>query len=298
VDGIRAISFARDTDMIGTMTRRRNMQHSLRIANGAQLYGFGARSLFVGPALQLSPHRNAVAVLAVALDQPFRLSVSAHDNIDARRYRTCRSALIAPNAFHHLDAPGRVGILHVDAMSLDYEHLRTLVGELRAGAGFDLQAEPQLIDWLRRLHAGGRSVWPQVRVQLESLLGNGVRRVPDTRIIAALQVMRDDLSVRPSLAELARHAGLSPSRFIHLFKQTTGVPLRRYKLWVAMSAATRLILRGANVTTASAEAGFASSAHFSSAYREMFGMEPSRLTQAVQKKPTRKLRTTRGHTHP
>ncbi|HKQ16201.1 MAG TPA: helix-turn-helix domain-containing protein [Steroidobacteraceae bacterium] len=50
-----------------------------------------------------------------------------------------------------------------------------------------------------------------------------------------------------------------------------------YKLWVAMGAAVRSLQRGANLTQASLDAGFSSPAHFSSAYRQMFGMEPSRL---------------------
>jgi hypothetical protein len=37
------------------------------VAN-AKLIGWGARVLYLGPALGLTPHRNATAVLAVALD--------------------------------------------------------------------------------------------------------------------------------------------------------------------------------------------------------------------------------------
>ena len=92
-----------------------------------------------------------------------------------------------------------------------------------------------------------------------------------------LQLIHEDPATRLSLATLARHAKLSPSRFTALFKQATGVPVRRYKLWVAMGAAVRSMQRGASLTEASMEAGFSSPAHFSSAYRQMFGMEPSRL---------------------
>src|SRR5687768_7149853 len=37
-------------------------------AASMRLYSWGARALYLGPALGLSPHRNAVAVLAVGLD--------------------------------------------------------------------------------------------------------------------------------------------------------------------------------------------------------------------------------------
>jgi AraC-like DNA-binding protein len=59
----------------------------------------------------------------------------------------------------------------------------------------------------------------------------------------------------------------------------TGVPLRRYKLWIGMGAAMRAIARDDSLTTAALEAGFSSSAHFSAAFREMFGLEPSRFAR-------------------
>src|SRR5690606_33483536 len=101
----------------------------------------------------------------------------------------------------------------------------------------------------------------------------------DPRIAAALSVLHADPAARPSLAALAAGAGLSASRFRRLFRAETGVTLRRYRLWVAMGAAVRAVARGETLTVAALDAGFASSAHFSAAFREMFGLEPSRLAR-------------------
>ena len=84
------------------------------------------------------------------------------------------------------------------------------------------------------------------------------------------------------LTALAARAGLSPSRFLHLFKAETGVPLRRYRIWNRMGAAIRASGEGASLTEAAHAAGFASSAHFSSAFRDMFGMMPSDLARALR----------------
>lgn len=67
-------------------------------------------------------------------------------------------------------------------------------------------------------------------------------------------------------------------RFRHLFVAATGLPVRRYRLWIAMGSAMRAVARGETLTTAAHAAGFSSSAHFSSSFRGMFGMEPSRLS--------------------
>jgi AraC-like DNA-binding protein len=241
-----------------------------------QLYSWGARALFIGPALGLSPHRNAVAVVAVGLQAPFELSWDAHD------YRRCRSALIPPNTLQHFrETSGAMAFLYVDAVSNDYAQLGACAATKGERAHLDLRCEPLLIDSLNRLRVGGAACWRDIRAELEQLLKGGTAQTADERIVRTLQIIHEDPATRLSLAALARHAKLSPSRFTALFRQTTGVPVRRYKLWVAMGAAIRSMQRGASLTEASMEAGFSSPAHFSSAYRQMFGMEPSRLATSL-----------------
>jgi AraC-like DNA-binding protein len=238
----------------------------------AQLYSWGARALFIGPAFGLSPHRNAVAVVAVGLQAPFELSWNERD------YRRCRSALIPPNTLLHLrETSGAMAFLYVDAVSDDYGQLRAFAATEGERSYLDLRCEPQLLACLNRLRIGGAASWRDVRVELEELLKGGTVQAADARILRALQIIHEDPATRLSLAALARYAELSPSRFTALFRQTTGVPVRRYKLWVAMGAAVRSLQRGASLTEAGMDAGFSSPAHFSSAYRQMFGMEPSRL---------------------
>ena len=94
--------------------------------------------------------------------------------------------------------------------------------------------------------------------------------------------MRDEPHRSHTLAELGEYAGLSTSRFLHLFKAQTGIPLRRYRLWNRMGAAVGAFRGGVSLTEAAHAAGFASSAHFSSAFRDMFGMMPSDLAKALR----------------
>ena len=81
----------------------------------------GRRALFIGPAFGLSPHRNAVAVVAIGLQAPFELAWNTRD------YRRCRSALIPPNTLQHFrETSGAMAFLYVDAVSNDYAQLRSL----------------------------------------------------------------------------------------------------------------------------------------------------------------------------
>jgi AraC-like DNA-binding protein len=74
---------------------------------------------------------------------------------------------------------------------------------------------------------------------------------------------------------LADSIHLSPTRLVHLFKEQTGVPIRRFRQWHRMKAVAALVAAGENLTDAALNAGFSDSAHFSRAFRNMFGMKPS-----------------------
>lgn len=79
----------------------------------------------------------------------------------------------------------------------------------------------------------------------------------------------------PSLAELARAAGLSPGYFHRLFKAITGVTPKDY---VTAHRATKVrdgLSRGSNVTETIYDAGFNSSGRFYAKSDEMLGMTPT-----------------------
>jgi AraC-like DNA-binding protein len=235
---------------------------------------WGARALYVGPALGLSAHRNAVAVLALGLAGPFE--VARDPNHAEAGYRACHSALIPPDTLHHLKADGPMAFLYVDPTSPDLDHLAATAGDHTPRAAFDLAYEADWIALARDL-AGGRP-WTQVRPILEQRLS--ARRDADARVRRSLELLHADPGARRPLDELASAAGLSASRARHLFRAATGVTVRRYRLWIAMGAALKLMARGEPLTRAALDAGFSSSSHFSAAFREMFGLEPSRLVKS------------------
>ncbi|SDR35128.1 transcriptional regulator, AraC family [Rhizobiales bacterium GAS113] len=243
----------------------------------ARLFFWGARSLYLGPTLGLSPHRNAVAVLCAGLDTPFEVAVSAR--LPEAGYEPYRTLLIPPNTLHHLRANGAcMAFLYLDAQSSDYDRLRA--SEARPGPGptSGLAGEDAYLTALRRLRDG--TAWRDAQLEIAAALGLAVPERLDQRVAKAIRRLSDDPAGKHPLAELAARAGLSSSRFLHVFKGATGVPLRRYRLWSRMGAAVRGMAQGLSLTEAALGAGFANSAHFSAAFREMFGMPPSGLVQA------------------
>src|SRR6266851_5441201 len=160
------------------------------VAN-AKLIGWGARVLYLGPALGLTPHRNATAVLAVA-DDP-------SDPNGA--YRCVRSVLIPPNTLHHLRiGGGSMAFLYIDPLSRDLDALRARMLDLTPRAAFNLIDETAVIEVLTGL-GEGRIAVRDARQALGELLGIGTRADTDVRIVAALRQMRDEPHRSHSMTE-------------------------------------------------------------------------------------------------
>lgn len=124
------------------------------------------------------------------------------------------------------------------------------------------EALPALLDaW------GARLVQP-------SLVHPGVRKV--LRHLASTPAPTDT-----TLDTLAAMAGLSPGRFMHVFTESVGSPLRHYLLWQKLGRAAGAMAAGASSSAAAAEAGFADAAHYTRTFRRMFGTTPGAVERST-----------------
>ena len=99
----------------------------------------------------------------------------------------------------------------------------------------------------------------------------------DPRIEAAARRIREDPATTVSSRELAAEAGLSESRFLHLFRDELGTSLRRYRIWVRLVHAGTAIAAGANMTEAAMKSGFASPSHLADRFKSTFGLSATQL---------------------
>lgn len=235
------------------------------------LISWGARALYVGPSLQLAAHRNAVAVLAIAIDGVLEVAHAAEQR--GLGFQACKTVLIEPNALHHMRSTGRrCAFLYLDALSDDLQTIRHLC---REGAQFQRNTEDVLIGLLCAMEHSV-SGWHSTRPALAAALNlQGAR--PDWRVSDAIDTLTRAPGQVTHASDLALAAGLSASRFQHLFKQATGVPFRRFRTWTRLRAALESAQGGMSLTAAAHAAGFSSSAHFSTAFKDMFGLAPSQL---------------------
>lgn len=209
----------------------------------------GGRVIYVGPGLDLAPHRNAAATIAVGLDCAFELSLAGPE------LQRLSAALIPPGTWHHLRARGRMAFVYLDALS---DEAAALPSE------FDVEA---LISAITREEVDLGSVMRALGV-----MPRASGRLDDT-----LRILHADPDGFRDIEAAATHAGLSPSRFRHLFRDEIGMTFRRYRRWRRFARVAAHLEEGATLTEAALTAGFASSAHFSATFRETFGLAPSEL---------------------
>ncbi len=240
------------------------------IINHPRIILAGARAIYIGPGLALSPHRNAVATLAVALAAPFEI---AWPLTPERSTETRMIALIPPNTLHHLIATGPMMFIYLDALADDQIAIETHIAS-RSEA-------PAYIATKCAGIAKGHFAREIVQKLLATLgLTDHPADEPSPGIAAFIRTIDERPNDFGSARVAAGLAGMSESHFHREIKRTTGVPFRRYRLWRRLAIAAVALKEGANLTEAAMEGGFASSAHFSATFRRMFGIKPSLLIKA------------------
>ncbi|GAB1514118.1 helix-turn-helix transcriptional regulator [Actinophytocola sp. KF-1] len=207
------------------------------------------QAAYLGPSLRLDPHSGAVDCLVVGVDAPFTLHAGGTTH-------RARSAVIPARTRHQVVTEGRVLFCYLDPAARVHDR----------GPGIRL-GHPDEDDLVRD---------PDPARVFDRLSPVRV----DERIRAALRIMRAHPADRLSAAEVAREVHLSTSRFLHLFSAHTRTTFRRYRLWTRMVRVAAAVSAGHDLTRASADAGFASPAHFSDSFHAMFGLSAGKLLAA------------------
>ncbi|MBI2383975.1 MAG: helix-turn-helix transcriptional regulator [Gammaproteobacteria bacterium] len=241
-----------------------------RMWTGKAVIGSGW-ALFAGAAGDHAPHRHHAVQLAVGVRGPIRLWARGAGDLAAA------AAVIPADLPHRLvPDPAPVLLLYVERESRLGRRLDERCGgrarPLGAAAAQDLAAplrDPQSVD----ATALDRAV--------SLILGTAKRQSPDgfadARIARSLAELPRPLPAALAAATLARQAGLSASRYAHLFRAHTGMALRPYLRWLRLQHALAEIARGRTLTEAAYHAGFADSAHLSRTFRRTFGIAPRAL---------------------
>src|SRR5262249_9582005 len=194
------------------------------------------------------------------------------------RWRRCTAVLVSPDVRHEIDASeGPVLIGFFDPESEFAASLRalmptpiTLVSEAIAAGWRATLGEPHEIDktsvdrWIRSTllpELRPRPLHPAVQRALDHLRNGGLQER------------------RLSAQHLAQIVRLSPSRFLHAFTESLGIPFRAYVRWLRVQHAMGALHAGCSITEAAQVAGFSDAAHLTRTLRRTLGQTPGELVR-------------------
>ncbi|MBO9470591.1 helix-turn-helix transcriptional regulator [Endozoicomonas sp. G2_2] len=229
------------------------------------------RMLFIAPLWHNHIHQHGAPIFLAGMHDRFELRVAGGS------WQACRCAVIPAGVAHELNVHGNpVAGLYIEP-SVDGVHAllpllahRQEIDGVVTGSGGEYAP-------MRELWEGGTDL-ASTALLLNDLLRFANARAPahmDPRIAASVATIACSAGAPLPVAAVAASAGLSVSRFQHLFREQVGVAFRRYRAWARMRTAIEAIVAGDNFTAAAHAAGFSDQPHFNHDFRRTFGAPPS-----------------------
>ena len=100
------------------------------------------------------------------------------------------------------------------------------------------------------------------------------QRSLDPRVAGSIAQISRFCGDRVTAASCAAEAGLSSSRFLHLFKQETGISFRAFRAWKRARHLLHYANQDLNLAHLAQDIGYPDSTHFSHSIRRFYGLKP------------------------
>lgn len=250
----------------------------LHLERKSILYTSQQRSMYIGRLERVIKRANVASTLLVSIEDDLELVSAAN----GRKIRS-KSFLIPAGMNVTIDTHGaKVAQCFLNDMGADLAKLipqmkTSLSNDKNSYIYCDIHNEAQLIN-----HAGYLlSQRPSNEVafeQFDEWMGafpiNTIHSV-DPRVEKAASLIKENYTENLSVEQVAKSVGLSVPRLSQLFKQVTGVPMRRFRLWYRLFAAAAKFSQGYSLTDAAIAAGFADYPQLCRVFRELTGSKPS-----------------------
>jgi AraC-like DNA-binding protein len=244
------------------------------------VYLSSKRTMYVGPLKRLLEQSNSLTTLIISIDKELVLI----DNSSGQNY-VSKSFLIPAGSHVTVDTNDSIiALCFLNTLGTD---LAKLIPSMKqcvhiddsspcySGIPNELAVIEQAGEIFKR-RPSAENVFERLDDWIESS-SSGNPCLPDARISMALTLITRDYARNVSIDEIASAVGLSAPRLIQLFKQVTGIPIRRFRLCHRIFVTLLNLDAGMSLTDAVVEAGFSDYSHFSRIFKELGSVKPSEL---------------------
>ena len=252
----------------------------------AQYFPWNGGAIFLGTAGEFPAHAHQAIQICFRFDGRIRLRPT-----DADEWRDYDVGIVPSRHSHGMDG-AKVYYGATIFVEPETREGRILTQRYLRGGIAEIDRAP-VADKLRELRSaalekrGAGAIVERARAVVHALTEQSEPSIAsDERILRAVLYINEHLSQPITLAQVARVAYLSPSRFRHLFAEQTGMRLREYVLWRRFVSVWEQRMQGASLADAAHAAGFADSAHLARTSRRMIGIPPSLMDVSPPSEPS------------
>ena len=196
--------------------------------------------------------------------------------VQGRTIRTSSMAVVPPYTPHRVASPDRmIGVLMIEPESVDSTRRPRFLAGGKACA-IDEPVAARVRDSFQRMIRGdyGREL-AGIDIDLLFLGRMLERRELDPRIAAIVERIGRCPYGQLSAEQGAQAAGLSFSRFLHLFRAEVGATFRGFRAWKRARSFLGYANGAPSLTDLALEIGYPDSTHFSHSIRQVYGLRPS-----------------------
>ena len=183
-------------------------------------------------------------------------------------------AMVTPYTPHSVDSEHRCIIcLVIEPETVEQAAMQRLAAKIRG---------PAVPQFARRVRAAYENLRSQQRragfttAELDGLFFGELLppRNMDRRIRRAASRLGGFPGSKTTAADYAASAGLSSSRFLHLFKEQTGISFRAFRAWKRARHLLHFVNEDVNLAHLAQDIGYPDSTHFSHSIRRFYGLQP------------------------
>lgn len=237
------------------------------------LYLWDKRTIYLGPMFEPVQLSVGAATLIISLNGPISFTIKGLGEVIE-----CRSLLLPAGMSVKVDTQNSTIVnVSLDALGNDFHVLSKRMQHQHGKAAYGLIEEETFIKGFIELQVSDMNS-TQAYAYTDKLLDcNDDSYTIDKRVVHVVEHIKKNVDDNLSVEDLANSVNLSVPRLVQLFKQQTGVPMRRYRLWHRLFVTAVKMGQGLSLTEAALSAGFTDSSHFSHTFRGMIGMTPSSI---------------------
>ena len=244
------------------------------------VYLSAKRSIYVGPLKRIIEQSNSLTTLIISLDKTLELI-----DINNEKNHVSKSFLIPAGSHVTIDTHDSIIVLcFLNTLGTDLEKLIPSMNQCikinnHSTCYSGVPNEPAMIEQANdifRRRPSSESVFERLDNWIKNTNSQSFS-TPDARIEMAISLITKNYATNLSISEIADAVELSSPRLIQLFKQVTGIPIRRFRLCHRIFVTLLNLGAGMSLIDAVVEAGFSDYSHFSRTFKELSSIKPSEL---------------------